>query len=660
MTQRQFSYLRSFIALTAYILLFTGSLLAQDARQYRIANQFMQAGHYEQACSILEKLYQKDPKSYPVYDHLVTCLVNLKNYDEAIKITKNRLGKGYKNLILAARLGELYHMKGDTTDAMNTWNNALEANKSQIQTYRYLAETLSRNQEYRKATDIFKRGRQYFHNNQLFIYEMAANYLQAGEYDKSVMEYLNLLKTDTNRLGFVENQLIRYDDQYLYDAAIAETEEIVDSIHPDNEYKQSLNQLLIWLYIERGFYSKALMTAKRLDKISNHKNFPVFHVGLKLESLNRFTLAREAFSYYASQKDNPLAARSLEEIARLDVKWADFYDKYHLDFGQKTDSLYDDAYRIIDHLTQDFPNYDGKNAVLTLRAELALNHIKNVKAASEFVRQLEKLPGSQKNQAMINYLRGRINLFEGNFDMARVYFTRSNKEAHAGMLADKTRYYLSLTDFYAGDYKFAKIQIKALEANSTSLYANNALQLRVWIQDGEIRDSTTAELRSFSKAQLLDSRGDTTAAIDTLLPYLESPYRHPLKDAMMLFVIKLLKNNNPVLAFALSDQYLESGSGILLEQIVWENAQLANQIHSDSKIKSELMNTAYHFPVTDYFTKHNIPVLNEKTRKRILEIVSAKSKIIKLYESLLIQYPSGFFAEYARNQIRSLQQENAS
>ncbi len=624
MIYKRFSY---FFSSGAFAILFflCGNVFAQSGLQYQRANQLMQEGDYQQAYSILNDLYRENPNSYPVYDHLIRCLVNLKNYDEAIAITKKRIGGNYKNLITAARLGELYHLKGDTTRAFEIWDQTLDAHKSQVQAYRYLAETLSQNQEYGKATEIFKKGRDYFHNNQLFIYEMAANYLQAGDYDKTIGEYLNLLKQGTDRLGFIENQLMRYNDQYLYDSAITEVEQEENKSTSNLEYQRALRHFLIWLYVERGLYQKALITAKRLENMEGNHFYAVLQVGLKLQSLNQFKLARQAFSYYVNKPGDPMAARSLEEIARLDIKWAKFYDKYHLDFGEKTDSLYHEAYRTIGELIQKYPNYDGMSSVMTMQTELALDNVKNVKAAEKFVQQLEKRPDVKQNQAMLNYLRGRIALYNENFERARVYFTRSNKIAHAGTLADKTRYFLSLTDFYAGDFDFAKIQIKALEKNSTSLYANNALQLRVWIQNGQIKDSTTTELKAFSRAQLLNSRGDTSAAVDTLLPYIETPYPRPLKDDMMLFVLKLIRNTNPILAFSLSDRYLNSGSGMLLEQIIWEHAQLANQIYHNRQLLARLHNRDYQFPVPDYFTKKNIDPLDEKSRNSILEIVSAKA-----------------------------------
>src|SRR5690606_5847661 len=96
------------------------------------------------------------------------------------------------------------------------------------------------------------------------------------------------------------------------------------------------------------------------------------------------------------------------------------------------------------------------------------------------------------------YLQGRIHIAKQEFPLARVSLTKANKLANIGELAEKTRYFLALTDFYAGDYEFAEIQLKALGRQNTSFYANDALELRLWLQEGNIGDSTFAELHAFA------------------------------------------------------------------------------------------------------------------------------------------------------------------
>ncbi|HKJ44321.1 MAG TPA: tetratricopeptide repeat protein [Balneolales bacterium] len=648
------------VCLIGILLSYTSEAQAQIGQQYQLADQFMQEGKYEKAYNILSDLLEKFPNSYPVYDHAITCLIHLKKYNQAISITKKHLGKNYKNVVMAVRLGKIYHMAGDTARAFKVWHQTLQQNDKQVQTYRYLAETMQQSREYDEATRIYKTARKRFNNPQLFLYEMAVNYLQAGKNEEAIDEFLHLIKTDNSRLEFVEQQLRRYNDEYIYNSAIQATENADQRFSTDKSYQISLKRLLVWLYLQTGKDRLALNTAKKLEAMVKSGNYPVFDVAEKLKSNNKFKLASEAFSYYSQKQNHPLTARSLEEDARLDIRWAQYLNDYNIDFSNRIDSLYHQAFQTIHHITQHYPGYQRMPQILTLEAELALNHIKDLKAAQKYVAQLQNTPQNKNSQKLVNYLKGRILLTEGNFNRARIYLTRSNKAAHSGPLADKTRYYLSLTDFYAGDYDFANIQIRTLEKVHTSLYANDALQLRIWIQDGKNRDSTYTELNSFAKAQFLVAQGQVNQALDTLYKYVLVPSYHPLKDDMVLYSVKLLRDEHPLTAFLVADKYLENEyyRGPLKERLLWERAQLASRIHSNKSLQKKLLKSDYKPELPEYILQKKRDFFNDKVKKRLISTTREGKDVISLYEQIIIHYPRGFYAEFARNQIRQIQQED--
>jgi len=654
------------IVILLFLIVFSTLILppvdAQIGHQYQQANELIQEEKYEQAYAILHDLIEKYPNSFPIYDRTITCLVHLKKYNRAIQLTKDRLHGSYKNVVMAVRLGKLYHLAGDSSKANSIWENTLKQNASQVQTYRYIAETMQDSREYSRATKIYKLARKRFNNPALFLFEMANNYLQAGEYKEAIDEFLHLIKVDKSRLAFVEHQLRQYNDKYIYTVATQTTEQADQAFSTDKDYRIALKKLLIWLYLEQNRDKKALVTAIKLEPLIKSGHYPVFDVAKKLRSDNKFKLAEEAYSYYVKHPQHDLAARSLEEMAKLDIRWAEYLSEYNIDFTHKSDSLYHQAYQKSEELTNNYPTYDRLSNILVLQAELALNHIKNLDSAQSYVGKLEHLPGHQKSEALINYLRGRILLYKGNFDRARVYFTRSRKKAHSGPLADKDRYYLSLTDFYAGDYDFAKIQIESLEKDHTSLYANDALQLRMWIQDGINKDSTTTQLDTFSKAQFLYDKGATPAALDTLSTYIIHPVYHPLQDDMTLFAIKMLRAQHPVSAFVIADNFLRTQyfQGPLLERLLWERAQLALRLHTDRSFQKKLDDSKFYPNLPGFLKDQKNNFFDEQVRKRLIEATKNKQKVIALFEQILVHYPRGFYAEFTRNQIRNLQKENAS
>lgn len=651
-----------FLFAASIIVSCPSAVIAQAGRQYQKANQLIQQENYEQAYEILNDLIGRYPNSYPIYNQTVLCLVHLKKFDKAIQLTNDRLEGNYKNVVMAARLGHLYHLDGDTSLAFQVWNKTLNQNKENLQAYRLIANAMQQDRAYGKATNVYRLAQKRFNNPDLFLLEMANNYMQAGKYEKAMRKFLAFMKKSHNQISFIERQLLHYNDNYIYRVAIKTIKEEEQNRHINNPYKIALNKLLIWIYEEKGMDSQALQTAIKLEAIIPPGNYPVYRVAKKLSSDNKFKLAEKAFSFYSEKPQHILAARSLEEIAKVDIRWAQFLNDYNIDFSHKTDSLYHQAYQKIGQLTQKYPGYNRLSKVYVIQAELALNHIKNLKSAQSVMPRLEQLPVKQKSQSLINYLKGRIYLFKGNFNRARIYFTRSNKETRTGPLAEKDRYYLCLTDFYAHDYDFAKIQIEALEKNPTSLFANDALQLRIWIQDGKNRDSTTTQLNTFSRAQYLYAKGMTSTALDTLSGYILNSSSHPLEDDMMLFTVKILRDKYPVAAFLITDHYLSKQyyNGPLLERLLWERAQLAYLIFNNKELRKRIRNNHYRPEIPGFIQKMKPVFFDNQQRQRLVSLSKSKKDIISLYEQILVHYPRGFYSEFARNRIRNLQQRNPS
>jgi len=239
-----------------------------------------------------------------------------------------------------------------------------------------------------------------------------------------------------------------------------------------------------------------------------------------------------------------------------------------------------------------------------------------------------------------------------------VSFTRSNKLAKNSSLASKTRYYLCLTDFYSGDYEFAKIQMHALEREHTSMYANDALKLRMYIQDGMMRDSVTAPLNQFSHALYLYDTGKNDAAVDSLLPRVISYDRFELKDDMVLLIVKAWRDTHPELSYLLIDRFLQNNpSGALAERLYWERARLAHTLFKDQKDFKKLNIEEFKKAHPDLPDSSQVIAYLTSNDDSRLQKASTKDGVIQAYEDLLKHYPRAFYATYARNQIQKLQEE---
>jgi tetratricopeptide (TPR) repeat protein len=646
------------VAVVLLFLFFTLIIFPENARSQRgddflIANDYLRNGQYEEAYRIFSRLLRQNPDSHPVYDRAVTSLVSLKRFDEAVEITKDRLQRIPGDIVTQVRLGELYHMAGDTENAFASWQQTIDQNINQPQVYRYIAETLSGRREFEKSLSIYYQARENLNNPTLFGNEIARSLLVLGRFEPGMQEYVNLLMTSPMYAPTIQRQLIQYDDRDLYDAAIVTLEEATSSMLPGNEAFSPMRGLLIWLLMERQLYRRALVVARNLERSGQEGSLAVFSLGNRLKNAGQFELAEQAFAYYLDGDDREMRAMAGEETARLYMDWADYLINNNLDFGNRADTLYRAASRTIESIETQHTVYDRQLQVLALQVELALNYLKDVALAEDYLRRMRLLVRSENEQALADYLQGRIDMFRGNFMQARVYYTRANRTAGMGDMADRSRYYLALNDFYNGDFEYAGLQMRPLQRQSTSLFANNALRLRLWISEGLAADSNASDLRIFAKARHQYEAGDYDGTLHTLLPYLTDTSPMPVKDEAILLASSIIRKAHPGVAMGLLAVHMNRGiAWASRERVMWEKARLADLIHRGVPTVTDAGSRTIH-QIAEFVEANRAGT--DAAGFRADETLSIdRETVITLYENMLIEHPTGFYAQVARERIREL------
>lgn len=634
---------RFYILFLPLLLMWNSPLLAQVSNEFQIANRLMQQQRYEDALPILKDAHNADPQIFLFLDRLVECHIQLKQYEEAadllnLNIQSNR-NAGLSNVIL----GEVYHLMGDTTQAYTLWENNLEAHSNQLQIYINTANTMIDRREYERAIAVYRKGRVQFNNEQLFLNDIPNAYMQAGNYEAAIDEWLTLIQKDPRQTTAIQRMLLRYNDPLLYDITILELEDELFDMALNNPAYQNFYELQIWLLLENELYRRAFTTAREYENKTSSFNFSLFNVGRKLAQNNEFELAIDAFGYYTESSFGEVKWRAMEEKAEVYTRWAKYLDVYSLDFTGQRDSLFIEARDLLDELAENAPNYSRIENVFLQKAELSLDFVFDLQSAKESTQKLKMLR-NMNDTPESNYLDGRIALAEQQFTNARISLTRSNKQAEVGELAEKTRYFLALTDFYAGDYEFAKIQLKTLGRQNTSYYANDALELRLWLQEGIAADSTGELLNEFSRAYFDLKNGNKEEAKQEFLAIANSDTPTPFKDDAYILLSRSNDENSPEYFIALNNFLLASPFISQKEHLMWERAKLAEQLYSLGSLGVMDDESAD--------TDPSSPITAEQGQKA-LEIV------IRSYEEIILQFPQGFYAPYARQRLNELPKVNS-
>jgi len=620
---------------TVFIILFGLEVYAQTNSSFQVATRLMQQQRYEDALPILKNLFEDQPQVFIFLDRLVECHIQLKQYDEAMSVVENSVTNnfniGYANILR----GELFHLQGDTASAYQVWDQNLITFPGQLQLYLNTANVMTERREFDRAVDVFLKGRRVFSNDDLFLADVPNVYMQAGRYQEAIAEWLGLIQKLPEQSNVFKRMLIRYNDPLLFDDSIAEIEFALREMSVTDASYRTFFDLQNWLLFENNLYRRAYAAALRYELSTSDFNYSLDLVGRQLAENNQFDLALNAFSYYRDNTDGEIRLMALEKLADINARWAKYLQDYNLDEPGRVRELYQRSISILDTMITEYPFYRRIDRIYLQKAELSLDEVYDVGEARQAVELFKSMPNKSETPEA-HYLDGRLYLAEDEYTQARIEFTRSNRLAGTGELAEKTRYFLALTDFYSGDFEFAKIQLKTLGRRNTSYYANDALKLRLWLQEGTNTDTTGTEMQIFADAIKGLSSNPFEFDDRILLDYLDQYPNTPFKDDVLLALAEYTDGTNPEFIHKLNT-FLDSESpSPLREDLLWMRAS-KSETYGAYPISNELPNSLIEcfFSMSCSEDVPNIPTQ-------------------QLLEDLILEFPDGFYAPYARQKLIDL------
>jgi tetratricopeptide (TPR) repeat protein len=653
--------------LIVFILLSSAVIVpAQQTPDYLTAMQLMRQNQYEEAYEILSQLLRRDPGNYPILDQALNALTELKRYPEAIALIESRLRGRYEDIVMATRLGELYHLDDRQQDAYRIWDRTLMANQSSLQAYRYVADAMRSRREFARSIEVYETARRLFNNQSLFFSEITSAHMALGQREAAVSTLIGVLEFAPGNGTFVQRQLISYDDPLVTELAIIELDERSGRADRSTQVYGAYREVQIALLLEAGLYRRALATARSFENDATEGNWPVFNMANRLRAQNQFELADEAFSFYDSRNGHPLQARSMEDRAVLYMTWSRELTERNLDYDGKAEDLYRQADRILEQLINEHPNYQRRVEALSRLVEIALDYYKDSNRAEQKLEQLRSLARAEQHQIIADYLDGRIAMFNRNHAMARVHLTRANRNAGTGDWAERSRYFLALNDFYTGDFEFASIQMRPLERLTTSYYANDALRLRLWMQEGRNDGEPTDELRIFANARILFDTGSLAEAVEVLAPLITADSNRPMQGEALLMAADYLRRVDPTLTWAMLDKAIKQGqSGPQYERLLWERARIADGFLTSGLqpvIDQNEQGRKKTAPLVSWIsgcTSEQIFFGVECTPETFLtlDVTEARRQLFTLYEDILFKYPLGFYSDAIRQRLQQLQNE---
>ncbi|MBK7227789.1 MAG: tetratricopeptide repeat protein [Ignavibacteriales bacterium] len=438
------------------IFLFTFSIFAQqnslDQNQFMLAESYEQKGDLTKAVEILETLNKKDPGNIQYFNKLNTLYLQLKKYDESIKIINSRILLTPQDISLYGMLGSTYYTSGDRTKAYQVWDDAIDKFKTNQMTLRIISNFVIDRRDFEKAIEYLNRGKESSQDPFLYSYDLGELYQITMRYREAASEYCDLIKANQSQYQQIENKILSYTNK---PNALEETIETVEKHKSENI---SFEYLLARLYIEKKDYSNAFDLYKEIDKKQNTNGSDLYSFGNFVYRDGEYKTASEVFTFlidnYNDQQNTPLAklgyaktqeALFIQHYNLLNPEWKPFSSLQKLD-GNEINPVIEAYEEIVKTYTH---SEVGIEANLRIGI-LFLHYQNNFAEAERYLKLITESYPTSKVASLAFIELGNIFLQKANLIEAEKHFNMQ-LSLRALMLKIKVLQIISLQEFFLSE-----------------------------------------------------------------------------------------------------------------------------------------------------------------------------------------------------------------
>ncbi len=498
--------------------------------KFRLADAYLRAGQSERALALLEDLHAADPGSFAVYDKLKEAYVTVKQYDDALALIESRMQLTAPTPNLLAEAGRLHVLKGDLEAAERTWQAALDAAPDNPSTYRqvYAAEVEAR--LYEQARDVLLQGRERLGDPALYQVELADLYGRTNQHEEAMAEYAALLTADPQQLGFVQSRIGRLLEG---DGAAPAFTAAVERLIRREPLVMPYRELAAWLYAETGDFAAALDATRALDRLRGEQGQSLYAFADAALNAEAYDEALQSYEIILERHgDGPIAPLALLSTALLYELRGQQHGERAFDAGGNRIPAadYDLALERYGAFLRQYPTHPSEPVALRRLAGLQKDVFRDYGQAEALLRDvLARFPnGPVAAQARLDL--GEVALLRDDLGAARAAFTQVEESERIGESAELARLELARLEFYEGHFDMATTRAQAMNRNTATDVANDAIALKLLLSENSGPDSTSAALRTFARAQLLQRQQRPALALDAVDELLAAYPEHALAD----------------------------------------------------------------------------------------------------------------------------------
>ena len=494
--------------------------------ELELATYYYNSGAFEQAKLYLDNLWKKDPS---VYDMYLNTLLELEAYEEAETIVKSRLKKSRDKSMAQVDLGSLYLKIGQTEDAQEAFEKALDELPAGRGPTKRLAEAFIKLDQLDLALASYEKAMKNTKDKYGYHYELANLQGLRGDYQGMVASFMELLHERPNYLRTVQNSFNRNlrvaDDVRQADMVRRQ----VLKASQDRPEETVYLELLVWVFNQqRDFYS-AMAHVKALDQRKGEDGKRLMDLAQVASKNGDLETAYECYALVAAK--GPAATRyDAARQAMLKVRTEQVTGSFPLDTAaaEELSTQYRTTLR-------DLGETPGTSGIMSDWAELMAFHLNRPDEAEAILDRAVNMPGLEleaRNTAKL--MLGDVLVFQDDVWTASLLFSQVDLDHKEGLLGQQAKYRNARVSYFTGDFNWAQAQLDILKASTSKLISNDAIDLSLLITDNFNMDTLTAPMEMFARADLLRYRNQLDQALSTLDTLVTSYPMHTLEDEALL------------------------------------------------------------------------------------------------------------------------------
>jgi len=575
---------------------------------FLLAMQYYKDGEFEKAAPFYYTLYEKtNNASY--FNYFLQCLYQQNDYKTAEKSIKKEIKQHPRDNTFKIYLGQTYQMQQDSVKAAAIFNKILKKIPLSTQNYIKSANDFISIRAYDYAEKVYLQGQKKFKGQYTFQFELGYLYFLERKWDKMINAYLDVIGFNESFYQSIEMrfQSALYNDDGTLSSLMKK--QLLLRIQK-NPSKTVYNQLLIWLYLQENDTEKALQQAMALDKRNRKQNFEnVIRIGKLALNNEKFDLAIKAFSFViekGKKSDNYLLARNYYLQARFKQITANKAIQ-----PDELKALQTKLKAIIDTYGLNDETID----IAIIYSKLLTFYIHDTEAAKTFLETIPKQRLSIENQAKIKLEYSHTLIAANDPWDAVLVLAQIEKDFKNNPLGYQAKYDRARLAYFMGDFKWAQAQLDILKGSTSKLIANDAFYLSEFIQDNLAKDTDTAPLRIFARAELLAFCN---------------------RDSLSIVSLDSIRQDYP--------------TSQLADEILFKKAEIYQKHNEFEKAIENLKKIVENYPQD---------IIADDACYRLAKIYENKlnnpEKAAKYYKKILLDYKNSIFVSDSRKRYRALE-----